>query len=159
MKVENCQDSPGCIFRQRKLSKMSKDDFSHDIWTCFPFDTVHYRWNIKEFGPFYVPASGSIVMLDSINIFLYKNLIEYETDKTLSVHDGSVFLGTERIHDYTFLLNYYFMAGDYIFDSQDSRYWGLLPEDCIIGKAILVWRSADPGNHKTRWKRFFKKIQ
>jgi len=52
-------------------------------------------------------------------------------------------------NEYTFKLNYYFMAGDYIFASQDSRYWGLLPEDCIIGKAILIWRSTDMNSGKS----------
>ena len=80
-------------------------------------------------------------------------------DKTLSVRDGSVYLDDESINSYTFLLNYYFMAGDYVFDSQDSRYLGLLPEDCIIGKAILVWRSTDRNTGKIRWNRFFKLIK
>ena len=105
-----------------------------------------------------MPASGTTLPLDTINRVLYKNLIEYETDKKITVHDGSVYLDDEKINEYTFKLNYYFMAGDYIFDSQDSRYWGLLPEDCIIGKAILIWRSTDMNSGKIRRNRFFKII-
>ena len=157
-KVKNCPDSLGCTFRQRDLSQMSQRDFSNGIWRCFPFDTIQYRWNIKDFGPLYIPASGSSLILDTINLRLYKNLIEYETDKPLSVRDGKVYSGDEVIDVYTFRMNYYFMAGDYIYDSRDSRYWGLLPEDCIIGKAILVWRSTDRHNNKIRWNRFFKRI-
>jgi len=157
-RVKNCPDSPGCVFRQRELSKKTKDDFPKEIWRCFPFDTIHYQWNIKNFGPLYVPTSGATLPLDTINRVLYKNLIEYETDKKITVHDGSVYLDDEKINEYTFKLNYYFMAGDYIFDSQDSRYWGLLPEDCIIGKAILIWRSTDMNSGKIRRKRFFKII-
>jgi signal peptidase I len=122
---------------------MSKDDFSEVIWRCFPRDTVHYQWTIKDFGPLYIPASGATIVLDTFNYLLYKRPVEYETDKTLSVRDGRVCLNEEEINRYTFLLNYYFMAGDYIFDSKDSRYWGMMPEDCIIGEAILVWRSTD----------------
>jgi len=158
-RVKNCPDSLGCVFRQRELSKRTKGDFPKEIWRCFPFDTVHYQWNIKDFGPLYVPASGATLALDTINCVLYKNLIEYETDKKLSIRTGLIYLGDEKKNEYTFKLNYYFMAGDYIFDSRDSRYWGLLPEDCIIGKAILVWRSTDMNSGKIRWNRFFKIIR
>jgi signal peptidase I len=159
LRIEDYPYSVGCVFRQQELSKMSRDDFTDVIWKSFPFDTVHYQWNIKDFGPLYIPASGATIDIDTVNILLYKKLIEYESDKTLYVHDGEIFLNDERIISYTFQLNYYFMAGDLIFDSQDSRYWGLLPEDCIIGKAILVWRSTDPYNHKIRWNRFLRKIE
>ena len=157
-RVNNCPDSPGCYFRQQELSQKTGNDFSEVIWKCFPFDSAHYSWNIKDFGPLYVPASGATVVLDTLSFLLYKNLIEYETDKTLSVSDDSVFLDGERINNYTFVLNYYFMAGDLIFDSQDSRYWGLLPEDCLLGKALIVWRSVDQYTGKIRWNRFFRKI-
>jgi len=157
-KVKNCPDSLGCLFRQREISRMTKGDIPKGVWSSFPYDTTRYLWDIKNFGPLYVPAYGTSISLDTFNFRLYKNLIEYETDKSLSIKNGLVYLGHEEVIDYTFKLNYYFMAGDYIFDSQDSRYWGLLPEDCIIGKAILVWRSTDPNTGKIRWKRFFKII-
>jgi signal peptidase I len=152
-------DSLGCLFRQRELSLMSRDDFSDGVWYCFPKDAGHYSWNIRDFGPLYVPSSGATLAIDTVNAVLYKNLIEYETNKRLSVRDGAVFLGDDAIEAYAFKLNYYFMAGDNVFDSKDSRYWGLLPEDCIIGKAVLVWRSTDRVTGKIRWNRLFKKIR
>ena len=158
-RVKNCTDPIGCSFRQQELTQRMKDDFTEAVWKCFPFDTVNYRWNIKDFGPLYVPASGATIVPDTLNQLLYKTLIEYETGKTISVRDGSVFLNDDRIDSYTFRLNYYFMAGDYIYDSCDSRYWGLLPEDCIIGKAILVWRSTNLQNGKVRWNRVWKRIR
>ena len=157
-RVKNCTDLIGCTFRQQELSQNSRSDFQDAIWRCFPHDTVYYQWDMKDFGPLYVPVSGANIVLDNFNVLLYKNLIEYETNKKLTVRDGMVFLDEGMINEYTFQLNYYFMAGDYIFDSCDSRYWGLLPEDCIIGKAIFVWRSTDQNNGKIRWNRFFKKI-
>jgi len=157
-RVRNCPDSLGCFFRQWELSRLSKNDFSKGVWNSFPYDTTRYQWDIKNFGPLFLPAAGASINLDTLNFRLYKNLIEYETDKSLDVRDGLVYSGSEVINAYTFKLNYYFMAGDYVFNSQDSRYWGLLPEDCIIGKAILVWRSTDPNTGKIRWKRFFKII-
>jgi signal peptidase I len=157
--VKNSPDSLGCIFRQRELSRMSQNDFPEVIWNCYPYNFEHYQWNIKDFGPLYVPASGAMLTIDTTNFLLYKNLIEYETDQTISVREGSVFLDDEMIIDCTFKLNYYFMAGDFIFDSRDSRYWGLLPEDCIIGKASFIWRSKNLSSGKIRWNRFFKKIR
>jgi len=156
--VKNCPDSLGCLFRQSELSRLSKNDFSKGVWNCFPYDTTRYQWNIKDFGPLYVPASGATIELDTLNFRLYKNLIEYETDESLTVRNGLIYSGSDEINAYTFKLNYYFMAGDYIFDSQDSRYWGLLPEDCIIGKAVIVLRSTEPNTGKIRWKRFLKRI-
>ena len=158
-KVKNCPDSLGCVFRQRQLSHMSQDDFSEGIWHCLKYEALGYQWNIKDFGPLFVPASGVAITLDTLNLGLYKKLIEYETDKNILVSDGSIYLDDQAINAYTFKLNYYFMAGDYIFNSMDSRYWGLLPEDCIIGKAILVWRSTDRDTGKIRWNRFFKIIK
>ncbi len=158
-RVRNCPDSLGCLPLQLELSKRSQKSISPHIWRCFPGDSVHYPWNIKDFGALYVPAAGATITLDTLNWRLYKNLIEYETDKQLRIIDGLLFSGDWVLHDYTFKLNYYFMAGDNIFDSQDSRYWGLLSEDCIIGKAILVWRSVDKSSGKTRWDRFFKIIR
>ena len=159
LRIENFQDSLGCAFRQRELAQMSRDDFPDGVWRSFPYDTVYYRWNIKDFGPLYVPAAGATIAIDTMNVRLYQRLIEYETDQRPFVRDGLVYLGDEAIRDYTFRLNYYFMAGDNIFNSQDSRYWGLLPEDCIIGKAAIVVKSVDPRTGKFRWNRFFKTIQ
>ena len=159
LKIENYPDSVGCIFRQQELSKMTQDDFPSGVWQSFPFDSIHYQWDIKDFGPLYVPKAGATIAIDTMNVRLYKNLIEYETNKNLSVRDGLVYLGDEMINDYTFRMNYYFMAGDNIFDSQDSRYWGLLPEDCIIGKAAIVLKSVDLQTGKFRWKRFLKAIK
>ena len=158
-RVNNYPNSLGYVSQQQELSQKSQKDFSSGAWHCFPGDTVHYQWNIKDFGPLCVPEAGTTVVLDTFNVSLYKNLIEYETDKKISIRDGLVYSDEDKINTYTFKLNYYFMAGDNTFDSEDSRYWGLLPEDCIIGKAILIWRSTDRYTGKIRWDRFFKTIR
>ena len=158
-RVENCPDSLGCLFRQQELSHKSKDDFTRGIWRSFPFDSVHYRWNIKDFGPLYIPASGATIAIDTLNVRLYQWVIEYETNIRPFVRNGSVYLGDEAIQAYTFRMNYYFVAGEMIFDSQDSRYWGLLPEDHIIGKAAVIVKSVDLQTGKFRWNRFLKSIK
>jgi signal peptidase I len=156
-KVKNVAEALGCLFRQEELAQKNQPDFEPVIWKCFPQDTAH-NWNIKDFGPLYVPKAGDTLPIDTLNYRLYKNLIEYETDKPITLKDGAIYRGEEKINRYTFQQNYYFMAGDYLFDSKDSRYWGLLPEDHIIGKAIIVWKSIDKDTGKIRWERTFKTI-
>ena len=118
-----------------------------------------YNWNVKNFGPLYVPRKGDTLQIDSKNIPLYKNLIRYETDKEIKTRNDTVFLDDEPLLSYVFQQNYYFMSGDWARYSNDSRYWGLLPEDHIIGKAAIVWKSKDPKTGKIRWERIFKKIR
>jgi signal peptidase I len=154
-RVANAPDAP--LGNIAKETELSLTDNSFEI-LCFPNDTLHYRWNIKNFGPYFIPRAGAKMAIDTINCVLYSKLMEYETDLPVSVDGGRVFLGDSAINAYVFGLNYYFMAGDYVFDSFDSRFWGLVPEDCIIGKAAFVWKSQEMGTGKWRWKRFFKKI-
>jgi len=156
-KVRNAPDETlGYIEYQKKFIENEKGNNGRD-W-CFPYDTVNYRWTIRNFGPFYIPGKGDRLQIDTVNYRLYGKLIMYETDKSLGIREGKVWLGDSVIREYTFKMNYYFMAGDYVFGSVDSRYWGLVPEDHIVGKAILIWKSEDMKTGKYRWKRFFKRL-
>jgi signal peptidase I len=123
---------------------------------CFPYDTVHYNWNLRDLGPYLLPKEGLEIELDTVNYILYRKLITYETDSTVTAKDGKILLGDSIISTYCFRMNYYFMAGDNAPNSRDSRYLGLIPEDHIIGKAIIIWKSQDLNTKKYRWKRFFK---
>jgi signal peptidase I len=145
----------GNLPHQQQLSKKGQAEFSPDSWYCFPHDTLLYNWDIKNFGPLYVPKTGDCMPIDTLNYILYRNLITYETNKPVTIKEGKIYLGEETIDRYSFRMNYYFMSGDWIFDSRDSRYWGLLPEDHIVGKAIIVWKSKDENTGKIRWKRIF----
>ncbi|GGC49960.1 signal peptidase I [Parapedobacter defluvii] len=115
-------------------------------------------WTLTSFGPVYIPRKEEMIRLDSINIHVYRNLIEYETGGQVSFSEGRCYLDGKPYPYHTFTQNYYFMAGDYAIDSQDSRYWGLLPEDHIVGKATYVWRSIDPDTKKYRFDRFLKPL-
>ncbi|MDR2774437.1 MAG: signal peptidase I [Tannerella sp.] len=157
-KVSGVTDTLGIYHRQVELSGRADSMFRQDIFRCFPFDST-YRWNIKHFGPLYVPGKGSEVAIDAQNIVLYGNLITYETGRKVTVKNGQVFMDDKYLDTYTFTHDYYFMAGDWVFDSRDSRYWGLLPDDLIVGKAAFIWRSVDMRTEKFRWNRFLKKIQ
>lgn len=158
-KIQGYPNSLGLYQRQTELSEMRDDEFNQEVFQCFPYDTVTYNWNVKNFGPLYIPGKGDRIELNAKNVLLYKNLICYETNLEISRKENKIYLGEAPCSSYTFKQNYYFMAGDWIFDSQDSRYWGLLPEDLIIGKAAIIWKSKDPHSGKFRWDRFFKQVK
>jgi signal peptidase I len=156
-RVKNCFDTLGCIRNQKGLSLQTP--VNHFInWHHFPVKVQQFEWNVKNFGPLYLPKAGDCLIIDTSNYLLYQRLIEYEVNKTVSIHNETVFIGDSAIIGYTFKLNYYFVAGDNVFSSFDSRYWGLLPEDQIVGKAIIVWKSIDIKTKKIRWNRIFKKL-
>ena len=157
-KVKGVADTLGNYPDQKQFYKIPYQQLEQHIYNCFPHDE-HYGWTTKNFGPFYIPAKGDSLSINSDNIVLYKNLIIYETKKSISTNDGKVLLDDSIINHYVFSKNYYFIAGDFVFDSQDSRYWGLLPEDHIVGKVSFIYKSIDPNTGKNRWKRFLKTVK
>ena len=96
-------------------------------------------WTIKEFGPLYVPAEGHTVRITAANLKLYEKIIELETGvRPVLCGSACVMLGNRQLIDYTFRGNYYFLCGDNVFNSDDSRYFGLVPEDYIVGIATRI---------------------
>jgi signal peptidase I len=157
-KVKNCPDVPGNYEAQRRFSKVRTEEIRPETFHCFP-NSEDYHWTVKLFGPLYVPCKGDTLAIDSKNIALYRNLIRYETDREIYLKNDTVYLDNDPLQSYVFHQNYYFMAGDLVFDSRDSRYWGLLPEDHIVGKATVIWQSKDMQTGKRRWKRCLKTIR
>lgn len=157
-KVKNIPDTLGCYQNQIDNWARFQKTGSDPVDETFPFDDA-FHWTVLDFGPLYIPAKGDRLTIDTLNIKLYKNLITYETAKNIVLKDGRVYLGEEALTAYTFQKNYYFMTGDYVFDSRDSRYWGMLPEEYIVGKAAIIWKSENPETKKFNWKRFLKRIQ
>ena len=153
--VQGIQAPLGNTNSQKQIATTNK--FGDGIYNSFPFDSV-IGWNIKNFGPLYIPARGDSIRLDRAHFKLYKKLIEWEQKESLQYKDSIAFLNGNPISGYRFLKNYYFMAGDNGMNSQDSRYWGLLPEEYIVGKAWIIWKSVDPYTDKFRWDRFLKVI-
>lgn len=158
-RVKNSPDALGNYDIQKKFSQKNETEIPPDVLRCFPKQSDYYHWTIKNFGPLYVPRKNETLLIDTLNIALYKRLIEYETKKKLNIRAGHVLLDDSVIDRYTFTRNYYFMAGDYVFDSQDSRYWGLLPEDHIVGKVAFIWNTKDRNTKKVSWNRFLKKVK
>lgn len=116
-------------------------------------------WTIKNFGPFPIPRKGQIVEMNRKNWILYHRLIFWEQKKRPVYHEGTVAFGDSLITTYCFEKNYYFLAGDKLDNSKDSRYWGVLPEEFIVGRAEYIWLSRNRWSGKINWKRFMKKIQ
>ena len=133
-------------------------DFPDSDMTIFPFSS-DFRWTRDNFGPLWIPEKGVEVPLTLDVLPLYERIITAYEGNTLEVRDGRIFINGEEAQSYTFEQDYYFMMGDNRHNSLDSRYWGFVPEDHIVGKPALIWLSID-GNKKfpnnIRWRRFFK---
>ena len=122
-----------------------------------------FPWNQDNFGPLTVPKQGVTVPINAQTIALYGPIIErYEGNENVVVSATSIQINGKPITSYTFKQGYYFMMGDNRHNSEDSRYWGFVPADHIIGKAVFVWLSIDPVPadvwHKIRWDRLFRLI-
>jgi signal peptidase I len=124
----------------------------------FPYDNVggHEKWSRENFGPVWVPKKGGTVVLTPENYGIYERAIRvYEKNDFYQVN-GKFYLNKQEVTQYTFKMDYYWMMGDNRQGSQDSRFWGFVPEDRIVGKAWMIWFSWDKG---PRWKRLFKIVR
>jgi signal peptidase I len=121
----------------------------------FPHDTVH-KWTREDFGPIWIPKKGAPLQLTKENYSLYERAIRNYEKNEFYQKEGKFFLNGKEVTSYTFKMDYYWMMGDNRQGSQDSRYWGFVPEDRIVGKAWMIWFSWDGG---PRWKRFFNIVK
>ena len=112
-----------------------------------------------DFAPFYIPKKGEIIALTPDNFKLYRKQIVYETGAHIRMEDSLIFINDTLATYYTFQGNWYFMTGDNITNSHDSRYIGLIPEEFVIGRATLVLTSKDIVSGKRKWNRFMKRIK
>lgn len=148
----------GNIAAEEVLSRMSEKNLPKGVYHTFPWDST-LNWNIKDFGPLYIPRIGDKMILNRNNILLYRKIIEWEKGYSLSFERDTLWDNKVPLLTYIFSHDYYFMGGDKVQNSQDSRYWGLLPDELIVGKAAFIWKSNEPYAGKIRWNRVFKKIE
>jgi signal peptidase I len=128
--------------------------------TIFPVDS-RFPWNRDNFGPLKVPAQGEIISLTLDNLPLYRRIIDIYENNDLEVKDSLILINGKPADSYTFKMNYFWMMGDNRHNSLDSRYWGFVPEDHVVGKAVFIWLSLDKDKSllsKIRFNRLFKTI-
>ena len=129
---------------------------------AFPFYESGPVWNYDNFGPITVPAKGWTVKLDSLTMPLYQRAIQIYEGNTLETKADGYYINGAKADSYTFKMNYYWMMGDNRHNSLDSRGWGFVPEDHIVGKALFTWMSWDKDGSflsKIRWNRIFRGIE
>lgn len=114
------------------------------------------KWSTDNYGKLWIPAKGAKLTLTPENYSIYERAISVYEKNDFQMREGKFYLNGAPITDYTFKMDYYFMMGDNRHQSQDSRFWGFVPEDRIVGKAWMIWFSWDGG---PRWKRFFKFVK
>lgn len=121
------------------------------------------NWNVDNLGPIYIPKAGATVALNTETLPFYKRIITDYEKNTLEVNGNEIKVNGTPTNSYTFKQNYYWMMGDNRHNSEDSRYWGYVPEDHIVGKPIFIWMSIDGINNgmknwKIRWDRLFTTV-
>ncbi|RYY62496.1 MAG: signal peptidase I [Chitinophagaceae bacterium] len=132
-------------------------NLSPDPNAYFPFDTLAaHRWAVDNYGPVIVPKKGDAVTLTAENYSIYQRAIRVYEHNEFYMKDGKFILNGQPVTSYTFKMEYYWMMGDNRQGSQDSRFWGFVPEDRIVGKAWMIWFSYDKG---PRWKRLFNIVK
>jgi signal peptidase I len=139
----------------------------------FPYSSYHQSFGLKakppmlwaqdNFGPLWIPKKGASIAINDSTLTLYGNtIVRYDHNDDVRIENGKLIIDGKEITQYTFKQDYYFMMGDNRHNSLDSRYWGFVPGDHIVGKAFFIWLSIDSNAdfiHKIRWNRFFKLIE
>lgn len=127
----------------------------------FPHDP-NYQWTLDNFGPLYIPEKGKTVNINTQNIVLYERIIDVYERNDLDIRDSKIYINGEEADTYTFKMDYFWMMGDNRHNSLDSRYWGFVPMNHIVGKASFVWLSLDyskRGFDKIRFNKMFRPVR
>jgi signal peptidase I len=140
---------------QNGLARKIEPSPNMDDPSVFPYDTIH-KWSRDNFGPIWIPKKGSPLTLTDENYPLYERAIRVYEHNQFEKRNGQFILNGSPVTTYTFKMDYYWMMGDNRQGSQDSRFWGFVPEDRIVGKAWLIWFSYEGG---PRWSRLFRTVK
>jgi signal peptidase I len=123
----------------------------------FPHDTLHFKWNVDNFGTLYIPKAGATITLSPENMSIYRRAISVYEGNKLEEKGGKVYINGQETSTYTFKLNYYWMMGDNRHNSEDARVWGFVPETHVVGKPLFIWFSTKNASimNGIRWNRIF----
>ena len=124
--------------------------------SLFPYYDVAHAWTVDNYGSIWIPKKGGTVTLNAETYPMYERAIRTYEGNTLENRNGAYFINGQQTNSYTFKMDYYWMMGDNRHKSQDSRFWGFVPESAVVGKAWMIWFSYDNG---PRWKRLFNIIK
>lgn len=130
------------------------------VGDLYPVNAVT-GWTRDNYGPIWIPKKGATIALNMHNIAVYERPIKVYEGNDLEVKNGQIYINGKLAKSYTFKMDYYWMMGDNRHNSADSRYWGFVPEDHIVGKPIFIWWSHDPdhpGFSGIRWHRLFTMV-
>ena len=156
----NYKGDIGPKYMQDSFAEMPDSVIPPEVLATIPHDG-HLPWTIKDFGPLYLPRKGDCVRLSAKEGCLYRMLLEWETGRTITYdwESDRVFADGEPLDRHTFSHGYYFMCGDNVSNSNDSRYWGLVPEEYIVGVVSRISYSVNPLTGKYRKERTLKKTE
>lgn len=149
--LEKLKKIPGVI-----TSSITREVDPPGSENVFPHDTTYFKWTVDNFGPLWVPKKGGTIDLTPQNIDIYRRCIEIYEGNTWEQQGGKILINGQEATKYTFKMDYYWMMGDNRHKSQDSRFWGFVPEDHIVGKASIIWFSWE---HGPRWNRLFRFVR
>ncbi len=140
------------------IAPVTDKDYN-DMGKTYPVNG-YYGWTRDNYGPVWIPKKGASIALNLKNLPIYERVIRDYENNQLEVKNGRIYINGVPSAKYTFKMDYYWMMGDNRHNSADSRYWGFVPEDHVVGKPIFIWLSVNPDNvgRKIRWNRLFTMV-
>ena len=143
------------LAKRKDLVERLEINTEADEWDIYPLNG-NKHWTRDNYGPVWIPNKGETLMLNLDILPIYERCIRAYEGNKLEVKNGKIYINDKQTDRYTFKMDYYWMMGDNRHNSADSRYWGFVPEDHIVGKPIFIWWSSDPDGRGVRWSRLFR---